>query len=348
MVMVCFFGLKKEKFIEGRAVLPKFFLEDVGKESFEVLRRGKITVAVTDLPRVMVESFLRDYLEIDFVVGRELKAFGGYFVGVMEEITRENINVALHVEEIITPSIAIGSVGCFMRRTCSHFECFSNCKEFYLVSEQERRNWHPLPRDSYPKPLIFHDGRLAFRPTYLATLAMFIWLPVGFTLAIIRIIIALTLPSKIVIFIVHLTGAQLRFSIPTISSHHQNSKRNVGDNFSDKNGPINEEPRVGCRVDARALSRATSWCARGHDVQRAISLRDCPLLFEISGRDTSVAIDYRVGVFYGTTREGSRAWTLCSFYESVARCTVRFLDVVRGRVDDYEISKYEKANLVQK
>ncbi|KAI3443445.1 hypothetical protein Pfo_000110 [Paulownia fortunei] len=206
MVMVCFLGLKKERFIEGRAVLPKFFLEDVGRESFEVLRRGKITVAVSDLPQVMVESFLTDYLDVDFVVGRDLKVCCGYFVGVMEE-RREN---AFQVVKISTPN-AIG-VGCF--RKCSDCGWFSNCKEIYLVSEQERRNWHQLPRELYPKPLIFHDGRLAFRPTFLAALAMFVWLPVGFTLSIIRIIIALTLPSKIVIPIIHFSGLQLRVFNP--------------------------------------------------------------------------------------------------------------------------------------
>ncbi|MFS7976225.1 hypothetical protein Hanom_Chr10g00889961 [Helianthus anomalus] len=33
----------------------------------------------------MVECFLKDYLEIDYVFGRELKVFGGYFVGLMKE-----------------------------------------------------------------------------------------------------------------------------------------------------------------------------------------------------------------------------------------------------------------------
>jgi glycerol-3-phosphate acyltransferase len=87
MVMVCFFGIKQESFRIGINVLPKFFLEDVGLEIFEVLKRsggGKL-VGVSKLPQVMVEYFLKDYLEIDFVVGRELKVFHGYFVGLMEE-----------------------------------------------------------------------------------------------------------------------------------------------------------------------------------------------------------------------------------------------------------------------
>lgn len=85
MVMICFFGIKAESFRVGRAVLPKFLLEDVGSEMFEVLNRGGKKVGVSNLPQVMVESFLREYLEIDFVVGRQLKVFCGYYIGLMED-----------------------------------------------------------------------------------------------------------------------------------------------------------------------------------------------------------------------------------------------------------------------
>lgn len=118
MVMICFFGISKDRFREGRAVLPKFFLENVGRESFEVLRRGKKTVGVSNLPHVMVESFLRDHLDIDYVVGKDLKVFCGYFVGLMEErrklIVPDNV---LHN--------AIGISGCK-----KDFDCpwFAHCK----------------------------------------------------------------------------------------------------------------------------------------------------------------------------------------------------------------------------
>ena len=52
---------------------------------FEALKKGGKTVGVTNLPHVMVESFLREYLDIDFVVGREMKVFCGYYVGLMED-----------------------------------------------------------------------------------------------------------------------------------------------------------------------------------------------------------------------------------------------------------------------
>ncbi|KAH7578224.1 hypothetical protein JRO89_XS01G0355700 [Xanthoceras sorbifolium] len=85
MVMVCFFGIKKDNFRVGTAVLPKFFLENVGLEIFQVLKRGGKSVGVSNMPQVMIDSFLRDYLEIDVVVGRYLKVFCGHFVGLMEE-----------------------------------------------------------------------------------------------------------------------------------------------------------------------------------------------------------------------------------------------------------------------
>lgn len=85
MVVVCFCGLRKEKFKLGRTVLPKFFLEDVGMEGFEILRRSQRKVCVSAMPTVMVEGFLREYLEVEVAVGRELKVFGGYYTGLMEK-----------------------------------------------------------------------------------------------------------------------------------------------------------------------------------------------------------------------------------------------------------------------
>lgn len=85
MVLVCFLGIKKGSFRIGSSVLPKFFMEDVSAESFEALRMAKKKVGVSELPRVMVESILRDYMEVDVVVGRELKVICGYYVGLYED-----------------------------------------------------------------------------------------------------------------------------------------------------------------------------------------------------------------------------------------------------------------------
>lgn len=84
-------------------------------------------------------------------------------------------------------------------------------QEIYLVTEGEKRNYQSLPRHKYPRPLLFHDGRLAFTPTPLATLAMFMWLPLGFFLAIFRSLIALSVPYKVCIPILSITGLRINF-----------------------------------------------------------------------------------------------------------------------------------------
>ncbi|KAJ4829246.1 hypothetical protein Tsubulata_016572 [Turnera subulata] len=229
MVMVTFFGIKKGSFRAGTAVLPKFFLEDVRLEAFEVLKRGGRTVAVSDVfPQEMIESFLRDYLEIDCVVGRQLKVVCGYFVGLMEEKDRKLpvLEKILGEKKMISDDDAIGISG--LNSSLDH-QLFSHCKEIYLVRRADKQRWKHLPRDKYPKPLIFHDGRLALRPTPLATLALFTWFPFGLVLAIIRAVVSLTLPFHISIPILSILGvrAVITSSNDRIISQHSGPGSNV-------------------------------------------------------------------------------------------------------------------------
>lgn len=133
MVIICFFGIKKASFRAGSAVLPKFFLEDVGIEGFEMMRRGRKKVAVSCLPRVMVESFLRDYLEVDIVVGRELKVVGGYFVGLMEEKKKDmsGLEAIFGDDQKRSCRTAIG-INNLNRPIAHHF--FSHCKVCFRFS----------------------------------------------------------------------------------------------------------------------------------------------------------------------------------------------------------------------
>lgn len=124
MVMISFFGVKAGSFKAGRAVLPKFLLDNVGSEIVEVVSRGVKKVGVTNLPLVMVESFLREYLKIDVVVGRELKVFCGYYVGLMEP---ENSKYALeYVLQDKECSDAIGITT--FNKILDHHDLFSHCK----------------------------------------------------------------------------------------------------------------------------------------------------------------------------------------------------------------------------
>uniref|UniRef100_A0A0D9Y7R3 Glycerol-3-phosphate acyltransferase RAM2/GPAT1-8 HAD-like domain-containing protein n=1 Tax=Oryza glumipatula TaxID=40148 RepID=A0A0D9Y7R3_9ORYZ len=104
MAMVSFAGVRKDGFRLGSSALPRLLLEDVSAEVFEaaaVRRRGRRRrcVCVSGMPREMVEPFLREYLGVDAVVAPEVRAFGGYYLGLMEsdgEVLRR-----LDMEEVI-------------------------------------------------------------------------------------------------------------------------------------------------------------------------------------------------------------------------------------------------------
>ncbi|KAK8914199.1 putative glycerol-3-phosphate acyltransferase 3 [Platanthera zijinensis] len=196
MTMVCFFGVRKKSFRVGRAVLPKFLMEGVGEEGFEEVRKAGRRVGVSGMPRVMVESFLKEYLEVEVVIGREMKELCGFYTGFMQEEEGE--------EKVVINGGDVLGFACHGQHL--HHSVFSSCKEIHRVSEAEKSRWAPLPRDKYPKPLIFHDGRLAFRPTPTATLAMFMWLPLGITLSVCRTVISIFLPTRLSVAICALTG----------------------------------------------------------------------------------------------------------------------------------------------
>ncbi|XP_072958845.1 probable glycerol-3-phosphate acyltransferase 3 [Typha angustifolia] len=219
MVMVCFIGIKESNFRLGRAVLPKFFLEDVGLEGYQALKRGGRKVCLSGLPRIMVEGFLKEYLGVEVVVGRELKVVRGYYSGFLEKMeVEESLGLKAMVGQDEKEELGGGVVGFGSCSKSSQHHLFSLCQEVHLVSESEKSNWQVLPREEYRKALVFHDGRLAFRPTPLATLGMFIWLPFGLPLTIFRSVVFLLLPYRISIPIVTFTGLKNRLIFPSNST----------------------------------------------------------------------------------------------------------------------------------
>ncbi|GFP87869.1 glycerol-3-phosphate acyltransferase 1 [Phtheirospermum japonicum] len=204
MIFITFCGLRfKDMDSVSRAVLPKFYLENLNLHAYQALASAGSKVVVTSVPRVMVEGFLKEYLSVDRVVGTELHSVGQYFSGLL---SREGLVVKHRaVKELFgekRPDIGIGS-------SSFHDHLFiSLCKEAYLVSRDENKSI--MPREKYPKPLIFHDGRLAFLPTPLATLSMFMWLPVGILLAVFRLFVGICLPYKLAILLGVASGVNIR------------------------------------------------------------------------------------------------------------------------------------------
>lgn len=84
MTFITFSGLRVKNMENiSRAVLPKFYLENLNLHAYEVLASAGSKVVFTSVPRVMVEGFLKEYLSVGAVIGTELHAVGGYFTGLL-------------------------------------------------------------------------------------------------------------------------------------------------------------------------------------------------------------------------------------------------------------------------
>ncbi|XP_031266502.1 probable glycerol-3-phosphate acyltransferase 3 [Pistacia vera] len=352
VVFVCFVGIREESFRLGRTVLPKFFLEDVGYEGFDVVMRHRRKIGVSELPRVMVEGFLRDYLGVEGVVGRELKSFCGYFVGLMEE---KKWGSNFHHDII--------GFGCSNKSLNQNL--FSHCEVVYLVSEAEKANWQVLPREKYPKPLIFHDGRLAFRLSSKSTLSMFIWIPFGFFLCIIRIIIFLLLPYKFSIPISEFIGLRGTSSKPkTFSTPIKTNENSKGLLYVCNHRTLLDPIHVSMAImkpltavtyslsrcsevlspiktvrltrdrekDSKILEKLLSQgddlvvCPEGTTCREPYLLRFSPLFAEMSDDIIPVAIDIQVGMFYGTTASGLKCLDpVFLLMNPITNCSVKLL-----------------------
>ncbi|GMI76011.1 GLYCEROL-3-PHOSPHATE sn-2-ACYLTRANSFERASE 3 [Hibiscus trionum] len=384
MVFVCFFGVKIKSFRAGSAVLPKFLLEEVALETVEMLKEGGKKVGFSNIPRVMIESFLRDYLGIDCVVGRELKVFGGYFLGVMEEKTRSKDDL----ETMIGSQQGLGSyrhvIGISSFKESLQYHLSSHCNEIYLVRRADKRIWHHASREEYMKPLIFHDGRLAFRPTPLATLTMFMWLPFGFTLSIIRAIIALMLPHKLSIPILCYTGFHLSLSPENLNITRKTKGRLYVCNHRTLLDPLylsfslqkdltavtyslSRVSEVLAPIKTRRLTRDRGRdgemmrkllnqgdlvvCPEGTTCREPYLLRFSPLFAEMSDDIVPVAMDSHVSMFYGTTAGGLKCLDPLFFIMNPRPSyTVQVLAGVSGLpscVDNSERSRFDVANHVQ-
>lgn len=121
MVFVSFAGIRKKTFMVGSSVLPKYFLEDVGDEGFDAVMNARRKIAVSDMPRIMIECFLKDYLQIDAVEGRELKTVCGHFVGIME---------GKNAKGVVLKELKMGShvIGIGSSNKSTEDQLFSYCK----------------------------------------------------------------------------------------------------------------------------------------------------------------------------------------------------------------------------
>lgn len=211
-----------------------------------------------------------------------------------------------------------------------------------MVNREDRKNnsTSKMPRNKYPKPLIFHDGRLAFLPTPLATLYMFLWLPLGIILAIFRLFVGIMLPYKLAVFLGTWSGVDLRIKgcIPSSSSNSAHRKgvlyvcshRTLLDpvflstslakpltavtyslsKMSEIIAPIRtvrltrDRKRDGGTMQKLLSEGDLVVCPEGTTCREPYLLRFSSLFAELADEIVPVAMNTHVSMFYGTTASG--------------------------------------------
>jgi len=212
-------------------------------------------------------------------------------------------------------------------------------QEAYVVSNEESKNNSSsvMPRDKYPKPLIFHDGRLAFLPTPSAALFMFMWFPFGILLAIYRMLIGILLPYGLALSLGVWSGLnlQIKGNLPEKSGQNQGvlyvcTHRTLLDpvflstclakpltavtyslsKMSELIAPIRTVRLTRDRkTDGETMHRLLREgdlvvCPEGTTCREPYLLRFSSLFAELADEIVPVAINTHVSMFYGTTASG--------------------------------------------
>ena len=220
-----------------------------------------------------------------------------------------------------------------------------------------------LPRARYPKPLVFHDGRLAFLPTASAMLAFFLFLPLGLILSVIRISIGIVLPYNISFVATAFFGVRFRTSgLPKDGGAGKRrgilfvcAHRTLVDpimvtaalqkpvpavtyslsRLSEIIAPIKTVRLTRDRDrDAQMMSRLLEQgdlavCPEGTTCREPYLLRFSPLFAELTNDMEPVAMDAQVTSLYGTTASGHKWLDPVAFFANpVPAYRVQFLGAV--------------------
>lgn len=210
-----------------------------------------------------------------------------------------------------------------------------------MISSDERRNWQILPREWYPKPLIFHDGRLALRPTLLSSLIMFMWLPLGLFLSIFRILFGVTLPFNVSAPILAFSGTRNTVSRPQQQQNEEKYEKGMLyvcnhrtlldplyishainkpisavtyslSRFNELIAPIRTTRLTRDRTkDRESMEKLLKQgnlvvCPEGTTCREPYLLRFSPLFAELTDDIVPVALNVKATMFFGTTASGHK------------------------------------------
>ncbi|KAK4482046.1 hypothetical protein RD792_011604 [Penstemon davidsonii] len=319
----------------ARAVLPKFYLDDINMEAWKVFNSYDKRVVVTKMPRTMVEMFVKEHLRADEVIGSELSVNRfGFATGFVKDGFGSIHKSVARLFEDEQPSLGLGRIKCGGSGSLFLSLCKEECHPPFINTNKENKN-HMIIR---PLPVIFHDGRLAKRPMPSTALLILLWIPFGIILAAIRISVGLILPMWAIRHIAPLFGGRVivKGNPPPPASASSSgvlfvcTHRTLLDpvvlstvllrripavtysisRLSEILSPIPTVRLTRIReVDARKIKRELEKgdlvvCPEGTTCREPFLLRFSALFAELTDRIVPVAMNYRVGFFHATTARG--------------------------------------------
>ncbi|XP_068667656.1 glycerol-3-phosphate acyltransferase 5-like [Aristolochia californica] len=325
----------------ARAVLPKFFMDDVDLEAWRIFNSYERRAVVSKCPRVMVEMFVKEHLKADVVIGDDLHVNRfGYATGFVKKGKVSNSDRVRDVVKNDQPHLGLG------RKNNSSSSCLSSCKDVLHPPFLAQKN-HDSHLDRLI-PVVFHDGRLVRRPTPSTSLLILLWLPIGILVAALRIGVGLCFPMSFAPYIVGLFGGEVivkgRPPPPPSSSHggvlFVCTHRTLMDpvvlaavlgrkvpavtySISRLSEILSPIPTVrltrdrevdGERIKQHLAKGDLVLCPEGTTCREPFLLRFSALFAELTDRIVPVAMNYRVGFFHATTARGWKSMDPIFFF----------------------------------
>ncbi|WJX58745.1 Glycerol-3-phosphate acyltransferase 5 [Trifolium repens] len=337
MIFVAVAGIHKSE-IESvsRAVLPKFYMDDLDMEAWKAFSSYVKKVVVTKMPRVMVERFVKEHLRADEVIGSEL-VFNRFGLATGFVQSDSITTVSERVAKVLNNEVPTLGMARLSNTTSSNHSFYKLCKEQMQppFRTNKKYNDNQLLR---PHPVIFHDGRLVKRPTPFTSLLIILWIPIGVLLAIIRLTLGATLPFWAIPHMSRLFGGKVivkgKPPLPpsvggsgvlfvcthrtlmdpvVLSSVLKRRIPAVTYSISRLSEILSPIPTVRLtrmrNVDAERIKYELSQgdlvvCPEGTTCREPFLLRFSALFAELTDRIVPVAMNYRVGFFHATTARG--------------------------------------------